>query len=305
MKDFIQNIILFLIPILTITFIVIFIDPFNLIWSNQVFRDDIKKEISLKINHPLYKLIQFKKNPTDVIILGDSRAAHLASKNFEDKLNLKTTNLGYGGGTLLEIIETFWFASDLANLKKVYIGISFNNYNRIINNNRVSNAKKLIDSKISYLFSKYTIKATYLILKSFMQEKIINIEKPPFDKEGFWKYQLEVASSGFYRNYIYPTSEYEELKKIAKFSYENSIELIFFIPPTHIDLQNKIIDYSLQKENKKFKEDLSKIGMVFDYDLDNDMTTDKSNFIDPFHFNQYLGNIIIEDLVKGKGPFSK
>jgi hypothetical protein len=37
-------------------------------------------------------------------------------------------NLAFGGATIREVVETFWFASRHTNLKHVKIGINFNMY---------------------------------------------------------------------------------------------------------------------------------------------------------------------------------
>ncbi|WP_185153340.1 hypothetical protein, partial [Fulvivirga lutimaris] len=250
---------------------------------------------------PLYKLQQYYYSPTDIIVLGDSRANHLSKESFDSIANEEITNLAYGAGTIEEIVETFWIVNEIHKLKKIYIGINFNLYNALNARNTVSEANELRKSKVSYITSKYCIKATFFILQSLITKKQIEIEKPPFSREEFWRHQLITSGPDFYKNYKYPSIYYENLREISEYCSAENIQLIFFIPPTHTDLQKKIEEYNLQKENEQFINDLSSLSTnVFDFNFENNMTEDKRYFDDPFHFNQAFEQIIIKVISSNK-----
>ncbi len=297
MKTYLKNITLFILPIICYLFIVSFVDPFNIFDDfKQSKWDKLKKEVAGKINYPLYKLVEFQRQPTNIIILGDSRADKLNSNYIKKLTGQETANLSYGGGTLQEIIHTFWEANHLSSLKQVFIGINFNLYNDTNKRDRVEEAIILKNSYIRYLFSSYCLKSTFLILKASLFNKKPNIEKPPMNKEAFWKYQLEFSVKNFYAKYIYPKDYYQELSRISEYCTANGIKLKFFIPPTHIDLQNKIKDFNLEKEEIRFKSDLKKLGEVIDFDFPNEITLIKRNFTDPFHFNDTISKIVSDSI---------
>ncbi len=306
MKKFLSKIILLSIPFVAYIIACYTIDPYNLfgVEDNQKLAE-LKRSISYPINRRLYKLPKYLQNPTETILLGDSRTANIDEHFFSDFSNSSTTNLAYGGGSLQESIETFWYISKIGKLKYVYIGINFNLYNAINKRSLVSKSTQLIESPISYAFSKYSIKSLGYISKALVFDKKIDLEKPPMNKSDFWKHQLEVSAKLHYQEYVYPNSFYNELKSISEYCVENGIELTFFIPPTHIDLQTRVEDFNLKNEEIKFKSDLASVTTVYDFDFPNNITTRDKNYGDPYHFNDSIARIISEEIISKKAVFSR
>lgn len=70
--------------------------------------------------------------------------------------------------------------------------------------------------------------------------------------------------------------------------------------PNHIDLQNKIKEFHLEKEYEIYKIDLISLNtLVLDFNFENSMTINKQNFGDPFHFNSIFEKIIINVISSG------
>jgi hypothetical protein len=241
----------------------------------------------------LYALQKYENDPADIIILGDSRANSLKEDLFESVTHQKTANLAYGGGSIEEIIKTFWIVSQIHQPKEVYIGINFNLYNQFNHKDRVTEANKIRNFIPSYLLSKYCFKSTFMILEAYLTGKKISIEKPPMNRKAFWQYQLNIAGPYFFENYQYPVSYFKRLQAISEYCRQHAIKLTFFIPPTHRDLQLKIKQYGLESAYGKFIKDLSSFGVsVYDFNFSNEMTREKKNFKDPFHFNESFGYIV-------------
>lgn len=298
MKLFIKKIFAFSVPSIVYLIIACWIDPYNIIHKeNNSKLIELKSQISYKLNSRLYKLQQYSEQPTDVVLLGDSRTNRLKSSTFEKLTQMKTTNLAYGGGTLPEIIDTFWYITKIHDVKQVYIGINFNLFNEHNSMNLVKGAIKLKESPISYLFSNYCFKSLFLIIKSSITRKNVNIGIPNLNKEEFWKYQLESSAANFYRIYKYPNSYQNSLTEISNYCKDKNITLVFFIPPTHIDLQQKVKDFNLVDEEKQFKTFLSNFGNTHDFDYPNEITRYYDNFSDPFHYNDSISNIVIQEIV--------
>ena len=297
MKKFFKQLFLFSIPIVIYITIIITIDPYNVFYTNDNARiKDLKLKTSYKLNYPLFKLQKFKNHPTSTILLGDSRIDKLKENSIEKLAKIKATNMGYGGGTMPEIINTFWHITEYHKLEKVIFGINFNLYNATFDSNRVDEALELKRSPLNYIFSRYNFKSSFYILKSLVTGKDVHIEKPKMNREEFWNFQLEHAAKGHYSRYVYPKDVYKELQKISDYCKEHEIELIIIIPPTHVDLQKRIEDFNLKEEERKFKNDLKKIAKVYDFDYPNEITRDRANFLDPYHFNDSIADVLIKAL---------
>jgi hypothetical protein len=304
MKLFVKRIFAFSVPFFVYLIIACWIDPFNIIHKETNPRlIELKSLTSYKLNSILYKLQNYSKQPADIVLLGDSRTDMLKSSTFEKLTQMKTANLAYGGGTLPEIIETFWYVTKIHDLKQVYIGINFNLFNEHNSMNRVKEAIKLEKSPIRYLFSSYCVKSLFLIIKSSITGKNVNIGIPHLNKDEFWKYLLESSAVNFYRIYKYPNSYQNSLYQISSYCKKKNITLVFFIPPTHIDLQQKVKDFNLVAEEKQFKAFLSSLGNTHDFDYPNEITRCYDNFSDPFHFNDSISYIVIKEIVTQKKEY--
>lgn len=302
---FAKKFLIFSIPFLIIMGIEILIDPFNYFGpENDRGMQELKEEISQKKNKYLYRLIEYDRNPTSIIILGDSRDAKLTPSLFKDITDKSVTNLAGGGGSLQDMIEIFWGIAKSHKLEKVYMGISLLTYNGILLKDRVSEAIKIKNSLPLYLTNRTTLESTALICKSKITGEKIDIEKPPFDREEFWKYQLE-HSARFYSTYSYPQNYFRELKEISDYCFKNKIELVFCISPTHVDLQKKIDEFGLRAQREKLVDDMRMFGDVYDFDYENAITKNKDLFGDPYHVRDSIPRVILTEIALHKPRFAK
>lgn len=308
MEKFLKRILLFSIPLILFALFLLLIDPFglfNLFNPSEEFKH-LKLKISKLEHQALIKIIGFKQNPADLIILGDSRGGSLGSVKFNELTGLSSYNLSIEGGSLREAIDLFWFAISEHKVKEVYFAINFNLYDKDYNFNRVTEAQNLLDTPIKLLLSRYSIRASAKVMLNLLFGTQIN-SNPIQSKEEFWEYQLNSVATGFYMNYTYPDNYYQSLSEIADYCKNNGIKLVFVIPPTHIDLQKRIFDFNLVQENHKFILDLSSLGTVYNFDIESSLTNNCNNFNDPFHTTSEIANIVVEELILENNPnyFSK
>mgnify|MGYP001593967187 FL=1 len=109
----------------------------------------------------------------------------------------------------------------------------------------------------------------------------------------------------FYSNYEYPTTYYEGLKEISNYCKENNIKLIFFVPPTHIEQQQSVINFDLAEEEVRFRDDIKKLGILYDFDYPNEKTKNKTNFSDPLHPNDSIREIVTQEIVTGNLKYAR
>lgn len=275
------------------------IDPFNI--NNNKLLDLPKNKVSYKLNYRLYKMAEFSHHPHRFIILGDSRSDALKEQYFTQSVY----NFSYGGGNLAEAIDTFWFASKQVELKRVIIGVPFNMFNTFNSSTKLTEeADLLIATPLKYYLNFFTIKASWMNLYSKYMDVELNLEKPTMSKEAFWQQQLNATTKIFYGKYQYPKKIISELEKISEYAREHDIRVQIFIPPVHLDLQQKVDEYKLNNAYKNYKLELSKLFEVIDFDIDNNITKNKENFSDPYHFTPKIAQDIVNEIINETAVFS-
>jgi uncharacterized protein (DUF2164 family) len=303
MKKFIQRCILFSIPLWIYASIIILIDPFNYFNSTLVINQKDKQSISENIDIRYWKIMNYQNKKSKNIILGDSRS-NFPVEYIEEKTGKGFYNFSIYASTIEEMTDIFWYVSKQTDLETVYIGLNFNHYNKYNNKNLLID-KIQKSNLVSYIFENASYKASYNIIQSKLTGKINKKGMPDMSKEKFWKQQLDTEADKYYSLYKYPGNYYKKLEEIAAYCKEKNIKLLFFSPPTHIDLQNKIKEYKLEKEFERFKSDLKSLGTWVDFDYPSELTQDKNKFTDPFHLDPDLRyRIITDDLLNEKGKHS-
>lgn len=283
MKKFLLKFAVYLIPLPVYIGIVLLIDPFNYAGISKWITDETKTSISEKLNPQLWKILEFKHVRSQRIILGDSRAGKIRDYNVKKLTGIDVYNFAYPGGTLVDMTETFWYADSLVQLKEVYMGINFNLYNGFETNNNFERAEIISKNFFSYAFSKIVFSTMIKTIKKQFFIKDMKIGKPDMSFEEFWAYQINVIGRRFYQKYKSPQKHYTELVKISNYCKEKNIKLVFFIPPNHIDWQQRIPHFNLEEENKQFINEISSLGTLYNFNIPNEYTKDIKNFFDPMH----------------------
>ena len=249
----------------------------------------------------MFKLIDFTRSPKRNIALGDSRTNSLFNltefNNYYD--------LAFGGGSLNEVIQTFWYAADHTELDTVLIGISFNLYNKYNTRFWVEETIERKKNFFSYAFNKYTLESSFLIVKKLLLNEQSEIGIPQSTRDEFWNYQINETAEKFYSQFLYPDNYFRDLKRISEYCKKENIHLIIWIPPSHIDFQNRINDFGLTKAQEEFKNQMRQIADVFDFDFSSELTRDKSNFKDPLHFTDEIGHQIYREMFQGHLKYAR
>lgn len=305
MLIFLKKLLIFISPFIILIALEVIIDPFNF-FSNEKDKAqlELKNNLARKKNTYLYRLIEFERNPTRVIVLGDSRAQRLMPDFFEEVNGERVVNLAAGAGSVQDVIKIFWDLSKKNRLDTVYIGISIEGYSGTLLKDRVSQAIEVKNSAPLYLMNRFTLENTMLILKARLLKQDVETENPPFSREEFWQYELR-EEDRYLRNYSYPVNYYKELKEISEFCVKNNIKLVFVISPTHTELQQKLDEYNLHKEYDRFKNDIKSFGDLYDFNWPNIITKNKDNFLDPLHSIDSVSRIMIREMILSKPEYAE
>jgi len=303
MKKFLLRCFYFSIPIVVYAVIILLIDPFNYLNNTLLFTYEEKEQIASKFDPRYWKVIDYKYSKSNTIILGDSRSG-FDMAYFKKKTGKNAYNFSLLAATLDEVIEGFWYISkNNPNLEAAYIGINFNLYNKYNNKNLLSNAVQK-NSLANYIFESVCYKVSYYLVSAKLSGKVEEIGKPTVSAAEFWKQQLDADATKYYSLYKYPDNYYKKLGEIANYCIKNNIKLTFFSPPTHIDLQQQIATFSLEKENEQFKSDIKSLATFIDFEYANELTSDKSNYGDPFHVKWEYRYKIIDGLIDLQDKYS-
>jgi hypothetical protein len=270
------------------------IDPYHF---NNMTSLDLDDDIALRRNYRLYKMTQFLSHPKPRILLGDSRGDSLSERLFFEEGLSDIYNFSYGGATFTDILDTFWFAERHASLKTVVIELPFNIYSATSVSTYTSESEDAIRQPILYYMNPSVFKTSALQLYNRFTGVPVQIEKPLQSKDDFWSFQLKETTRGFYGNWVFPQRSLEKLHAIASYCHSKGVQLIFVIPPTHVELQHQVRVYGLNDQYANYKRDLAELGQVLDYDHESQLTTERANFRDPYHFTPRVARVMVQNII--------
>lgn len=110
--------------------------------------------------------------------------------------------------------------------------------------------------------------------------------------------QVGTNGAADWRRFKQSDELWKMVEEIAHWSEENDVRLIFFIPPTISEMQQRINDFGLAAANHKFRQRLSALAPVVDMDFDNPFTRDLKNFTDAYHFSSNPARRIVGELLQ-------
>ena len=289
---------MFFAPLLLVVCLPIYlIDPYRLFSKAPVVPESITKYYALSVNPVLWELPAFTRSPKPNILLGDSQMNHLKAEDIERITGQEYFNLAYGGGTIRELISTFWYASQRVRLRSVYIGISFVAYADCVAN-RVPAVEGMIRNPLTYFVNRDVFEATWDDgLDEFLHRPISY--RTTMSREDFWRYELTVVAVRCKQS---PPTAYlkGEIRRIANYCVRNNIRLIFIIMPEHVDVQRCTHEPGAEDKYSSYEQDLASFGTTYDYDIPSEITLDRHNYSDPFHLTDDAGARVTQDIWSGQ-----
>ena len=283
-------------PFLVVAAMIVIIDPYNFWRVSRAIPDDIKVKTSVALNPCIWRMIEYRRSPRPNILLGDSRMGALSQDEVSGVSDQPYANLYYGGGSLNEMIDTFWYAASLTKLQNVYMGINFTLYNDYNYTARTETVQALFENPLLYFTNRSVLKAAYYNLQMALGGTDPKIGVPTVNRDRFWQQTL---NPGYYRQYVYPVRYRKQLRSVADYCRKNSIRLHFIIFPQHVDMQARINHFRLQDEYVKYKRELAEFATTYDYDYKNELTINANDYRDPVHFTPRVTSVLIREIWSG------
>jgi hypothetical protein len=187
-------------PVLAVSAIALLIDPFG--YFSRGARLDSDRSIAQMLNPCMEKLIRFKRAPTPGILLGDSRMQSLNEYEIARLTGHRQTDLAYGGASLKEIIDSFWEATRVTELKGVSIGLNFPLYSDYNITYRTETLASIGSNPLLYLTNRTVLHATWLALMRRMGFSV-DLGTPTVTRDVFWEQNLDVLRR-YYDHYLPP-----------------------------------------------------------------------------------------------------
>jgi hypothetical protein len=297
-RKFFSRLLLFALPLLLYPLFIFVVDPFNFLNPHSPVSDEAKLLTAAKLNPFIWKMNMFMKKPVANILLGDSTVGTLRTQKIQELTGEDYFNFAYNGGTFKEAVNTFWFAAQSAQLRKVYIGINLIHYNDAAYEDRTESFVRIERFPVTYFFDRTVLQSALYATYTELTHSDPAIGVPRIDRETGWRETLR-SNANAYRDFSYPVRFRQELLKIVQYCREHAIEIFFLILPSHADLQHLVKDFKLEDAHDQIIRELSAMAPVYDFDYETEITTNKDNFKDPIHFTDQVGDLLVNEIWSG------
>lgn len=300
--------------LLFLIFFNIVIDPFEIFNVPKIKKINAIKPDKDR-NQRITKMVSLKleRKPIEAVFLGSSRVNSSISEKFYFQSTGKISkNLGMNA---LSHDETFKVANNVLlihpEIKTVYLGLDFFRFLEKNKDNKrdvpISNSKNLTISEFNPLILSFntTIASFNTLIKNLKKDKS-HIKQ---DKKPFFIRKLALYSG----NYKEAELAYGEFEKIKKFKQEitaKGYDIVLYVNPVHV-LDIALIDkMGYLPVYNDWKINLAKNFDYIDFSILNELTCEPVNkdtkyFFENSHSTEFMGNVVITDLLSGKNLYSE
>lgn len=110
--------------------------------------------------------------------------------------------------------------------------------------------------------------------------------------------QVETNAAATWRDFEYSYLFWEYLVEISNWCAQNNVALIFFVPPTIIEMQGRTTEFGFGDLNHRFLADLARLGTVVDFDFGSPLTRNIERFTDAYHFNSKVARLMVGEIAQ-------
>jgi hypothetical protein len=301
---FLRKAALFASPWLLVALVECLVDPFGFLFSHSLITEAVKQRIAIPLNPCVVQLSRFTRNPAPIVFLGDSRMVALKEDKAKEVTGEEVRNLAYGGGSLREALDSFYYADSVVPLKAAVLGINFDSYNDYAIIRRTETFRTIHHNLALYFVNRTVLQATVYTLYSVLSGVDLKLGVPRVDPKTFWDDTIHGAKEKrMIANYIRPREYKQELVDLADYCNKKGIKLTFVIFPTHRELRESV-EEGRADDYMKFKEVIAAIAPTYDFDRPSVLTNDERNFIDPLHTTAAWTKPILAEFWFGQAKYS-
>ena len=270
---------LFLIPIVIWYSVFVAFEPYNYFQLSKTDRNYTE-------HVPLGRMRKTMNREYDCLLLGDSRTASIDEDLLYKITGDRYNNLAFGGASLQESIDLFWWAIDYQDFSKVIMQISFYSVCTGYNSNRIKKLERTAENPILFLTNEeYHGEAFKQIISIINNENANQSKKYTVEerKNNKITYANEIILP-VVKNYEINYELLEEVKRIADYCKQNNIDFYLFIPPVDETIWQYVIEpLALYDELDEYKTALSYYATIYDLEFENNANYVEEDFVDGFH----------------------
>lgn len=272
-------------PMFALFALVAWVDPYCLYHTGGPVARTLKEKNlyhsgrTMPFSNMMWKLVDFRRNPNDNILLGDSRLSYFDLDSLETLTGDAYYNLGVPGGNYVTIDHAFHYADSLANLRNVVVQVSFRGMHVGQNFDIYAEPAAILERPWSYVYNRRVIEAAGLNVYSALFPNSLKYDVPGDDQ---WRSVLD-AERAAAESWTMDTTVYERLQRIADRCKAKSARLLFVEYPTHPDLQQLIQETGLGPLRETYFAHLRTMAPVLDLDQPGMFPADRSFWRDPLH----------------------
>ena len=253
----------------------------------------------------VYRVREFIKNPSDIIIMGDSKLAHFDMTEVEKLTGEKVGQLSFGGASLNESMDLLEYALEVnPDVHTIYFGVSFYTLNESYYKDRMSQIETIASNPFAYMLSfNYNIEMLSQIRWWLLGiEDVASIHHEDWKEEDYYfedgtkrpyrKNLMEYADLiyGVCENYVLDTADLERYVEIAKMCQEKGIKLYTVMPPIDLSLRELVVEkLGLEEHILTFIDRVSPYSEVLNYEYPPEQMFSEEYFYDGFHMDAYSG----------------
>ncbi|MEG2525284.1 MAG: hypothetical protein RSB03_06820, partial [Oscillospiraceae bacterium] len=292
MKKFIKNLAIFSLPFILVLLVFFAFEPYDYF----CVRGD-----ATYLSKPLSAMRKIIIQKPDKIILGDSRMANLNTDYIEQISAKRYEMVGFGGSTLGEQLELFWFCTEHTELKKVVFGVSF----YMCRGDQTAGRIPVVERQATSTYSFLTSFGNWLEAGNAIKYKTKNLAAAAFGRPEWLEYpedpnalvvdanptsergekyrqDLEdyaILIYGGVQGYSIAPETYKQISKVIDYCEEHHIELQFVIPPMHESIFEMATEpCGVEPYRVQLLNFLKSRATVYDMEYLNDFTRDENNF---------------------------
>ncbi len=268
MKKLFFKLSIFLSPFILNALLVVIVDPYNFYNISHIIPDSDKKKCigrtmeTTPRGNICWKILEYERNPTEEVLIGDSRMVHINNSISGEVLGKEVYNFSIPGANFMTIHDIFWEAIKNPNLNTVYVQISFLNFSKNVTYNLMESLDKYRKAPLRYLYDKDIIVDSWVnIYYSFSRnENFIDINYRERDVDNWGRSKM--LSDRRLDRYSYSVEYEGDLMEMERYCEENNIKLIFILIPTHVEFIDKIEEKGFINEYTTFKNFVQSLGQT-------------------------------------------
>lgn len=314
MQKLLKKTTIFLIPFLIVFLLFFLLEPFDYFGL---------KHNATYLSKPLSAMREVRNEQPANIILGDSRMANLNVAYIEELTGEDWTMLGFGGASLGECIELFWYATEHTALERCVFGINFYSSGGEQGVGRIP----LVQGQADNLFTFVSNFNNWLEVVNAAKYRTKNLLAGLLDKPAWLEYpedpttfDLVPVSDEMGETYHKYLEDYaavlrnqlgdswfvapetlQKLYEVADYCDEHGVELTFVFPPMSDSVYDLVLaPMGIEADVEALKQALLDRAPVYDLQFRNAFSADDANFHDGFHLagpqKKLLAELIFTDV---------